>query len=346
MNVHILNPLTDRRWDSLVARHPNASVFHQRGWLESLALTYGYEPFVMTTAPAGEPLENGIAMCRIQSWLTGSRIVSLPFSDHCQPLFRDSKEIDEFFRLAQEACDDRPCRYAEFRPISSPWDQNGQLQASSSYWFHEMNLGAGLPEIFRGLHKNSFQRKIRRAEREGIKCEVGRSDRLLDEFYALLLLTRKRHQLIPQPKAWFRNLLKCLGGSVEIRVARKDKLPLASILTLRHGSTVVYKYGCSDQKFHNLGAMPFLIWSLIEQSIASGVQKIDFGRTAKDNLGLTVFKDRLGADKRSLTYYRYVKTARRGVAALFDSPILRHFLGVLPEHLSEATGKLLYRHLG
>ena len=346
MNVHTLNPLTDRRWDDLVARHPSASVFHKRGWLESLALTYGYEPFVMTTAPSGKPLENGIAMCRIHSWLTGSRIVSLPFSDHCQPLLCDSEEIEEFIQWAQKACAVQSCRYVEFRPISLALDRNGQMRASSSYWFHELYLGAGLEKIFQGLHKNSFQRKIRRAEREGIKSEVGRSDRLLDAFYRLLLQTRKRHHLVPQPKSWFRNLVKCLGESLEIRVARKNELPVAAILTLRHGSTVVYKYGCSDQNFHHLGAMPFLIWKLIEESSAAGAQKIDFGRTATDNLGLTVFKDRLGANKSSLIYYRYAKTSRRGGAAMFDSPFLRQLFGVLPENVRATTGKLLYRHLG
>src|SRR5260370_39896401 len=31
-------------------------------------------------------LESGIVLCRVESWLTGCRLVSLPFSDHCQPI--------------------------------------------------------------------------------------------------------------------------------------------------------------------------------------------------------------------------------------------------------------------
>src|SRR5580692_12257195 len=49
--IYTLNPLSDQRWDDLIARHPDASAFHQRGWLEALALTYGYEPVVFTTSP-------------------------------------------------------------------------------------------------------------------------------------------------------------------------------------------------------------------------------------------------------------------------------------------------------
>src|SRR5207245_5150625 len=134
---------------------------------------------------------------------------------------------------------------------------------SRSYCFHELDLTASLEQIFRRLHKDSIQRKIRRAEAERIEYEVGRSKQLVDQFYRLLLPTRRRHQWLPQPQAWFRNLVDCMGDGIQIRVARKDGNPIAAMLTLRHGATGVYKYGCSDEKFHSLVAMPFLFWRLI-----------------------------------------------------------------------------------
>src|ERR1700749_333321 len=82
LNVQILDPLTDSRWDDLVARNKYASVFHQRGWLEALRRTYKYQPLVLTNSPTGPPLEGGLVVCRVSSWLTGTRLVSLPFADH------------------------------------------------------------------------------------------------------------------------------------------------------------------------------------------------------------------------------------------------------------------------
>ena len=72
------------------------------------------------------------------------------------------------------------------------------------------------------LHKDSIQRKIRRAEREGLRCEEGTGDTLLDDFYRLLEMTRRRHHLPPQPKKWFQNLVSCFGDALKIRVARND----------------------------------------------------------------------------------------------------------------------------
>src|ERR1700691_1050981 len=84
--VHEIDPLTDRRWDEFVRRCSQSSVFHTVAWLQALHRTYGCEPIVFSTAPPGTEIENGLVFCRVESWLTGTRLVSLPFSDHCDAL--------------------------------------------------------------------------------------------------------------------------------------------------------------------------------------------------------------------------------------------------------------------
>jgi hypothetical protein len=144
-------------------------------------------------------------------------------------------------------------------------------------------MSAGLWERRRSREKHR-QRRIRRAEKEGLSYEVG-SGQLLESFYRLLLITRRRHRLVPQPRAWFRNLLECMGNKAQITLARKDGIPVAALFTLRQRSTVMYKYGCSDDVFHNLAAMPFLFWKLIEDSKQSGATTLDLGRSDLDQPG-------------------------------------------------------------
>src|SRR5262245_25827296 len=84
--VHRVDHVRDRRWPEFLKRDSRASVFHSSEWLEALRRTYAYEPTVLTTSAPGEDLVNGLVFCRIRSWLTGTRIVSVPFSDHCEPL--------------------------------------------------------------------------------------------------------------------------------------------------------------------------------------------------------------------------------------------------------------------
>lgn len=346
MNVHLLNPLSDTRWDALVARHPRATAFHQRGWLEALARTYGYEPFVLTSAASGEPLKDGVVLCRISSWLTGTRLVSLPFADHCDPLWNDSNEAQTFSKWLREENDRNHWKYVELRPLTAAENGGDSFRPSRSYWYHELDLTPSFENLFGHLHYNSFRRKIRRAGREHITYEVGNTDRLLEEFYRLQLLTRRRHQLLPQPRTWFNNLAECMGKNMEIRVARKNGISVAAMLSLRHGSNVVFKYGCSDATAHSLGGMPFLFWKLIEESKNSGAEKIDFGRSDTDQEGLILFKDRLGTHKKLLTYYRYANSQAAHLATMSDSLAVHAFSSVMPDSVLSVAGRLLYRHIG
>jgi CelD/BcsL family acetyltransferase involved in cellulose biosynthesis len=344
VNIHTINPLSDDRWDAFVRRHPRASAFHQTGWLRALNRTYGHQPIVLTTASSEDNLSDGIVLAQVSSWITGTRLVSLPFADHCEPLLDNSGQAGDFIHWLKSECDRRDWRYVELRPREQ--SQAYAWQSGNSFYLHCLHLGPGLEQIFQRLHKDSIQRKIRRAEKEKIFYEAGRSQGLLDEFYRLVVMTRKRQQLLPQPRKWFANLIEEMGEGCQIRVARKGETPIAAIFTLQHGTSLIYKYGCSNEEFHQLGGMPFLFWKLIEESKASGIHEIDFGRSDLDQPGLIAFKDKFGTSKKPLTYYRYTT---KNVSEMINSSgaqNIRKIFSVLPNWALSMGGSIAYRHMG
>ena len=114
--IYETDPLCDPRWAALVESHPRASVFHSPNWLRALRAVYGYEPIVVTSCPPSARLTNGLVLCRINSWLTGRRFVSLPFSDHCEPLVSCSDEFDEMLLHLKQSVDQNAWKYVEIRP--------------------------------------------------------------------------------------------------------------------------------------------------------------------------------------------------------------------------------------
>jgi CelD/BcsL family acetyltransferase involved in cellulose biosynthesis len=345
MELHTLDPLADPRWDQLVDTHPQASIFHLQGWLRALAESYGYDPIVVTSSAPGEPLRDGIVLCRVASWLTGTRLVSLPFSDHCDPLLDPATAMPEFTGWLRFYCDRMRMKYVELRPRSPLSSREAGFSRRAAFGFHTLDLTPPLTKLFAGLHPSSMQRRIRKAEREQLSYEQGCSAGQMQDFYRLLVRTRLRHDVFPQPRLWFRNLANFLGDRMVIRVARHQGVAIAALLTIRHKSTAVYKYGCSDERYHNLGGMPFLFWKFIEESKAVGVEQVDLGRSDLDNQGLLIFKDRLGATRRSLDYFRYQrKTAGRHPEAISSGtlPVIR----LVPQAFLPAAGRLMYRHFG
>jgi len=351
MGATTVNPLNDARWNDLLLRCPQATVFHTSGWLDALQRTYGYEPVLYTTSCLESPLKNGLALCEVNSWLTGRRLVSLPFSDHCDLLADDDGDGDgETELLAQLAEHVRRngMRYVEVRPLRSWGDMTSMgWQPAEQFCFHLLSLDPGLDDLFRNLHKDCIQRKIRRAEREGLTYENGRSESLLQKFYALLLRTRRRHCLPPQPLLWFRNLAKSMGDGLAIRVASKDNRPVAAILTLSFKDTLTYKYGCSDERFSELGGTPFLFWKTIQEAKGEGMRRLDLGRSDMDNEGLAKFKDRLGAVRTTVTYWCYSNSQLDEVhRAGRMTSMAKHLFPKLPDAVLAASGRFLYRHMG
>jgi hypothetical protein len=347
MEVYKIDPLIDRRWAEFIGRCQKASVFHTKEWLESIRRTYGYEPVVFTTSSPMEELRNGLVFCRIQSWLTGSRMVSLPFSDHCEPLVDSAREL-KFLINRLQADTAQQKTYLEFRPLSGQFEIDARQAGfgpADAFSYHRIDLRPSLDAIFRGLNRDSAQRRIRRADRSGILFKCGRSQELLRDFYKLLVLTRRRHLLPPQPYIWFRNLVDCMGEALDIRVAYKGVVPIATLLTLTFRNTTYYKYGCSDSRFHNLAAIPALLWNTIQAAKAAGSQELDLGRSEHDNKGLITFKNHW-APEHTLVYWRYPAAKNASMAGSWKLRAAKRAFGWVPSRILPIMGRFLYRHAG
>lgn len=343
--IYKVDPLQDTRWEEFLQRHPRASVFHTRGWLEALRRTYGYVPVAYTTCSPHTELRNGLAFCQINSFLTGRRLVSLPFADHCEPLVDSADDLNEIFAFLSVEVERKKLEYVEIRPRTSVCASMPEFVIGKTFCFHALDLSLDSEQLFRSCHKDCIQRKIRRSEREGLTYEEGRSEALLDKFYRLLLLTRRRHELPPQPLKWFRSLISCLGDRVQICVASKQGQPIASILTLRYKNTFVYKYGASDARFHNLGGVPLVFWRAIQQAKKEALQEFDLGRSDYENPGLIAFKDHWGTTRSVLTYLRYPAQDFQSTDG-YRTRLAKQVFARLPDSILTLTGKLLYKHLG
>jgi CelD/BcsL family acetyltransferase involved in cellulose biosynthesis len=341
--VYTVDPLSDPRWAELVSRHPAATVFHTPAWLEALQATYGYRATVFTTCPPHNDLTNGLVICRVRSWLTGRRMVSVPFADHCDLLLDASGDGAALIQATHAAAKAEDSAL-QLRPATSLSQIESELTPSGTYRLHRLDLAGSVPELFARTHRSTFQRRIRHASREDLRCDAGRSDELLAAFYRLVILTRRRHGVPPQPIGWFRRLIASFGEDAEIRVAFHADRAVGGIITLRHRDTLVYKYGASDAAFHHLGVMPLLFWKAIQEAKALGIRTLDLGRSDLNNPGLIKFKDRLGAASTTLTYFRYSPSMHRH--RQWPRRIAISMVGRLPDPLFTAAGRLLYRHMG
>ena len=345
MAVHQIDPICDPRWMEFVHERPDSSVFHSPNWLRALQATYSYHPFVLTTSPPRAKLQNGMVFCRVESWLTGNRLVSVPFADHCEILVDNAADRCELLSFVAGILSSNQFKYAELRPTrKEPEDECG-FRLSRRYALHTLDLRPGLEEILKKSHKTSIQQKIRRAQRQELDYTEGNDSQHIRRFYQLLLLTRRRQKIPPQPLEWFHNLAKYFGESLQIRLLLKGGQPIAGVLTLRWKNTVVDKYSCSDAQGNNLGCIPLLLWRVIEHAKKTGINTFDLGRSDYEGTGLVEFKDRWGSQRAELKYWRLPSES----VSSGDDWKLRvagPIFARMPNLLLATSGRILYRHIG
>jgi CelD/BcsL family acetyltransferase involved in cellulose biosynthesis len=342
VELHEIDPVRDERWVDFIERHGASSLFHTPQWLGALQATYEYEPVAFTDAPAGKPLQSGMLFCRIRSWMTGRKLASLPFSDHCDLLIDEPLRRNAMLASLSQLVG-REWRYVEIRPVR-PMTAPAGYAPSAQYVWHSIDLRPEPAEIFSRFHPSHTRRAIRKAERVGVSIDVGRSETLLREFYALHQETRRRHRMPVQPSCWFRNLETLLGDRLRVYMARIDGRAIASIMTIAHKRTLVYKYGCSDVRFKRSGATPALFWRAIRDAKANELLVFDLGRSDLDDPGLQAFKDHLGATQRRLEYYRYSTGTAQVWKARVASVVQGAARRFVPPALLTRAGARFYRH--
>ena len=350
MKCYRVDPIQEPRWAAFIGRHPKASIFHSVAWLKALKYTYGYDPVVFTTSPPDQELENGLSFCQVKSWLTGNRLVSLPFSDHCELLFDSREHLDFLLSNLVSEFEAGKWKYLEFRPVglssTDSFDSRG-FAATTRFYLHTLDLRGEIDELFRNLDKDSVQRRVRHAQKAKLDEQCRVSGALLRDFYKLLVITRRRHRIPPPPYTWFQNLVSQLGGALEIRMAYQKESPVAGILTLRFRNVVYYKYGCSDVRFKHFGAMPWLLWNAVCAAKSGGATEFDLGRTDVNDAGLLAFKTHWDPHPKELVYWRFPERLRdQSSMEGWKSKVAGVAFANMPGGVLAFAGKMLYRHFG
>ena len=341
--TQILNPCEVPGWDATIDRAPRASVFHGSAWMRVLSDTYAYRPCSIIAKVEGAAM-GVLPLMEVDSWLTGRRGISLPFTDECPALSATEGAAETLFETACEEGRRRRWRYIELRGGQPP---RSGAPAATTYYSHELRLDRAERELFERIDP-SGRRAIRKAQQGALTIEITRSIEGVNEFYALSRLTRRRLGVPPQPRAFFGNLQRLLldRGHGFIVLARTEQRPVAAALFLHGNRSGLFKFGASDERYQHLRPNNLVMWEGIKALSALGCETLDLGRTSLSNEGLRRFKLSWGTEERMLNYFRYDCLADRWLTAP-DRSSGRHsaIFQRLPLPISELIGALLYRHI-
>jgi lipid II:glycine glycyltransferase (peptidoglycan interpeptide bridge formation enzyme) len=280
----------------------------------------------------------------INSVITGRRGVALPFSDYCDPIVEDEEDLESGLKTLMDHGRKEGWRYIELR--------GGELKSSfpcfNLYYVHSLDLAPGADAIFRNLRKGT-KSAITKAKRDGVEVEIGDSMELINDFYYLNCITRKRHGIPPQPYRFFKNVHEYVisRGHGKVVIAKYGNQIISGGIFFCWANKVIYKYGASNESFNNLRATNLVIWEAIDWFAKNGFRKFCFGRTEPENSGLRLFKNGWGTEETVLKYYRYDVARSAFIPGKNDiHSSLKHIFNMTPIPLLKMIGSLTYKHIG
>jgi CelD/BcsL family acetyltransferase involved in cellulose biosynthesis len=334
--------IDDPGWLRLVNRSPDATTFHIPAWSGAVSATYGFPSFVLAMQGADGRVVAGLPVMEVRDLLGRRALVSLPFTDHCPPLVDQEANLADVALLVTRWRARRAMPTLEVRAeLPSTLDTVAQKVGTR----HIVDLMSDPDALFRRLHRNRIQKRIRRARELGVEITLSRSIDDLATFYRLHCQTRRRQGVPVQPRRFIRNIWERViqPGHGFVILAKVEKKSIATALFLTWNRQLIYKYGASDTAYWKLGPNFLVHWTAMEWGCVNGYRIYDFGRTDEGHESLREFKAAWGSTEVPLIYTHLGSSPRalgRGHGAGVVNRIIRHS----PTVVCRAVGELLYRY--
>ena len=342
---------TNTGWATVLEQQREDVFYYHSAWLELIAKLYGYTVIPLTTTNDAGVVSGYLPLCLMQSPLTGRRLVSLPFSDHCPLLAESERDANCLVEQAIAVAHQQKARYLELRTgVHTALAERSDMVQGDLYVRWVMPLTSDPNTLWSQLRK-PVQHQIKKSRKLGVEIRMAESHDDVLRYYRLHLQTRsKKHGMPTQPQRYFLDAWDAFASQdkMQILLAEYEGHTIAGMVLFAAGTTVRYAYGASDEQYLHLAPNNLLMYTAMTWGCTHGYSELDMGRTASDNEGLMEFKRRWGATQTPLPYYYYPRMD--GLAATSEQSrkfrLLTTCWRKLPLQVAGPLGGHLYRHLG
>ncbi|MBD0315738.1 MAG: GNAT family N-acetyltransferase [Nitrospiraceae bacterium] len=319
-----IDPLTDPRWETFLAAHPDRRVYHHPAYLECVRREYGQPAVNLACEDAGGQLRGILPLLYTKPFpfrLGGGparRLSSLPRTPVGGPLVLDHAAYDTLMGAAIARVQGDPDTLLEVRMACEAVDapRHGG-QAIAQFPSYVLTLPAKGQTLRFGSPRNhsAIHRAVNKSIKSGIQIHEAQTERELRAWYWLYLETHRWHarqRAIParsyeffkacldtmQPKGLARLLLAVRPGTGRGEI-------VAGSFMFMYGKSTIYGYNGRRQDALDLRPNDAIHWRAIHDAHESGYSEYDFGDVGPENEGLARFKKKWGAEPHPQWRYYY-----------------------------------------
>lgn len=305
MKIVSLTEEYHKKWNEYIQRNEKSTVFHTIEWKNIIQKVYKFQPFYFLA------IENdkvkGILCSFLTKGIFGKKIVSTPFNFYNQTLFDDKETGKNLIEHLTTIGKKEKIKYIELKTLEkfdSKLVSQLNMKESEHYFISNLELISDPEEKYYPRLRKNLRTLKRNAETENIKIRKLKDENDLRQFYDILMrLYRDKHNMIPQPYAFFYRMCKLFDKNFQLLVAEHNGKVIAGMVLLFFKKQVVYAYGASSQDYTRFSPGTLLVDEAIRRTSKMGCTKMDFGVTSAHQENLLNYKSNWGAEPSKLPYY-------------------------------------------
>lgn len=353
--IELLNTNKLKEWEDYVSFKRDCLIYHTLEWKDFQVSIFKYKTLYMISRNSKGNIEAVLPMCSIRSPFTGRRLVSLPFSQFCGPIWSSEDALVSLLKcvkkyLQKAGFDHLLIKMKKMLPSRV---EKGLGLVKLTY-FYESEIpfsGRTLQEVWRKFNKTSVRLAIKKAERENVQVTELQTNEELSQLSYLMSKSTKRHGLPPYPKDLFGRIHKNLvsKGMANIFLAKYRQKLIAGLVLFAYNAQAMPAYIFSDVDYLNKRPNNLLYWHAIKWSYENGSKVFDFGITSPYHLSLLNFKKRWGTSTYKIPYYLLSKNTTGQMILDPSRPKFRFatkFWKFVPISFCDMIGPKLLWHFG
>jgi CelD/BcsL family acetyltransferase involved in cellulose biosynthesis len=339
-----VDAVSDPRWEQLVSSR-RSDVFHSPQWLRVLAETYGFDVRARLVLH-GDVATAGLVFVDVGDHMD-QRLVSLPFSDFCDPMV---DTIDDWSSLTRDMLS--PDRRFHLKVLHNEVAlSDDRLEEAGRLMWHAVNTDRDEDDVWASIESGA-RRAIRKAESAGIVVRTAESVEDVRAFYELHLRVRKyKYRLLAQPFLFFERIWTHLlePGHGALLLATVAGEVVGGVMYLEWGNTLDYKFNASDPDGLAVRPNDLVVWKGIEHARSRSLEWLAFGVSDMEQEGLVRYKRKYASIEKQVVSLRRLPDGSPSDRERAARTMLGRITDVLvaddvPDTVSERAGDVLYRY--
>jgi len=344
MKIISIDPIRSPLWKQLIEKK-NSDVFHSQQWLKVQEQTYDFNIRAKVLLDGADTPVAGFPYVAINDMLS-PRIVSIPFSDYCDPIINN---LDEWKALTQKIVDREKSISIRCLHNEIPLDDKRFKLVNKARW-HGINLMPDIEELYKNIHSSS-KRAVRKAQKEGISIRLSQSEDDLRTFYEMHLnIRKKKYRLLAQSYSFLKNIwcnfIKSDQGA--LMLAEYEGQIIAGVLYLKWKNRLYYKFNASAINNLNLRPNDLIMWEGIKYAKKQGLEFLDLGLSDWDQEGLLRYKRKYATEEKTISFLKYIPEIKQNERDAQIRSVIHKLTDVFTQDsvsndVTEQAGNILYR---